>query len=64
MLTSGLPRQFMVIKANNLCSMRFHLLVPGGRLFTVIAIPNSSARTCYSRFHKRTRLPLLPPHQH
>ena len=58
---SGLARQFMVMKANSLCSMRFHLLVPGGRWFTVMAIPSSSANTCNSRFHKRTRLPLLPP---
>jgi hypothetical protein len=35
--------------------------VPGGRWFTVMAIPSSSASTCNSRFHKRTRLPLLPP---
>ena len=26
----GLPRQFWVMKANMRCSMRFHLLVPGG----------------------------------
>ena len=29
-LTSGLPRQFWVMKANRRCSIRFHLLVPGG----------------------------------
>src|SRR4051794_10573422 len=28
---------------------------------TVIAIRSSSARTCSSRFHRRTRGPLLPP---
>jgi hypothetical protein len=38
-LISGLPRQFMVMKASSRCSMRFHLLVPGERRFTVIAIP-------------------------
>jgi hypothetical protein len=26
----GLPRQFWLTKANMRCSMRFHLLVPGG----------------------------------
>ena len=50
----------MVVQANSLCSMRFHLLVPGGKWFTV-AIPISSANTRKSRFRKRTRLPLLPP---
>src|ERR1035441_4177712 len=28
---SGRPRQFMVIAENSRCSIRFHLLVPGGR---------------------------------
>ena len=28
-LTSGLPRQFCVMKANRRCSILFHLLVPG-----------------------------------
>src|SRR5215212_2911760 len=50
----------MVMKANSRCSIRFHLLVPGGRWFTVISMPSSSARTCSSHFHRRTRLPLLP----
>ena len=35
-LTSGLPRQFCVMKANSRCSILFHLLVPGGRWQTVI----------------------------
>ena len=29
--TSGLPRQFIVMWLNRRCSIRFHLLVPGGR---------------------------------
>jgi hypothetical protein len=28
---SGLPRQFFEIKQNILCSILFHLLVPGGK---------------------------------
>src|SRR4029453_9226365 len=39
----------------------FHLLVPGGRCATVTARPVSSAKRCSSRFHSRTRAPLLPP---
>ena len=35
-LTSGLPRQFWLMKANSRCSILFHLLVPGGRWQTVI----------------------------
>src|SRR6516225_6542848 len=30
-LTSGLPRQFWLMKENSRCSILFHLLVPGGR---------------------------------
>ena len=30
-LTRGLPRQFWVMNENSLCSILFHLLVPGGR---------------------------------
>jgi len=44
----------MVMKANSLCSMRLHLLVPGGRWFTVIAIPSLSANPCNSRFHRQS----------
>ena len=29
-LTSGLPRQLMLMKLNRRCSILFHLLVPGG----------------------------------
>src|SRR5215469_2714431 len=58
---NGLPRQFLLIKANSRCSTLFHLLVPGGKCNTVIPIPRSSAKTCSSAFHKRTRYPLLPP---
>ena len=42
-LTSGLPRQFMVMKANRRCSIRFHLLVPGGSGQTAIFRPVSLA---------------------
>jgi len=30
-LTSGLPRQFWLMKEKSRCSILFHLLVPGGR---------------------------------
>ncbi len=30
-LTSGLPRQFWVMKLNRRCSILFHLLAPGGK---------------------------------
>ena len=30
-LVSGLPRQFAVMCENSLCSILFHLLVPGGK---------------------------------
>jgi len=60
-LTSGLPRQFVVMKENSRCSMRFHLLVPGGKWQTEIASPVSSASFCNSSFHNPTRDPLLAP---
>src|SRR3954453_19485732 len=47
--------------ANSRCSIRFHLLVPGGRWATVTDSPVSSAKPCNSRFHSRTRTPLRPP---
>src|SRR3954447_8823335 len=47
--------------AKSRCSIRFHLLVPGGRCATVTARPVSSAKRCSSRFHSRTRAPVLPP---
>src|SRR3954465_5173620 len=47
--------------ARSRCSILFHLLVPGGRCATVTARPVSSAKRCSSRFHSRTRAPLLPP---
>ena len=46
---------------NSLCSILFHLLVPGGRWQTVMVSPSSLARACSSRFHNGTRAPLLPP---
>ena len=38
-LTSGRPRQFMLMWANRRCSILFHLLVPGGKWHTVTASP-------------------------
>src|SRR5215467_3218195 len=56
-----LARQFCVMKANSRCSIRFHLLVPGGRWATVMFSPVSLARRWSSRFHSLTVGPLLPP---
>src|SRR5438445_13893507 len=39
----------------------FHLLVPGGRWLTTMSRPISLASFWSSRFHSRTREPLLPP---
>ena len=49
MMTSWLvrdrPRQFIVMKLNSLCSIRFHLEVPGGWWWhTLMARPVSAAR--------------------
>jgi len=60
-LTSGLPRQFFVMKEYRRCSILFHLLVPGGKWQTEISSLVSSASFCSSTFHNRTRDPLLPP---
>ena len=38
-LTSGLPRQFWLMKEKSRCSILFHLLVPGGRWVTSIVEP-------------------------
>jgi len=52
-LVSGLPRQFIEMCENSLCSIMFHLLVPGDRWQWVIASPVSSARPASSTFHDR-----------
>ncbi len=44
-----------------LCSIVFHLLVPGGKWLTWIVSPRRSAMPCNSAFHARERWPLLPP---
>src|SRR5215470_10307543 len=49
------------MKENRRCSILFHLLVPGGRWLTTMSRPSSLASFCNSRFHSRTREPLLPP---
>src|SRR3954449_6997488 len=46
---------------NSRCSILFHFEVPGGRWCTAISMPSSVARPYNSRFHSRTREPLLPP---
>src|SRR5713226_1187559 len=60
-LTSGRPRQFMVMCEKSRCSILFHLLVLGGKWHAVIASPVSVASRCSSTFHRRDRYPLLPP---
>src|SRR2546429_1887491 len=49
------------MKEKSRCSILFHLLVPGGRWLTTMSRPSSLASFCSSRFHSRTREPLLPP---
>src|SRR5260370_7892009 len=49
------------MKEKRRCSILFHLLVPGGRWLTTMSRPSSLASFCNSRFHSRTRVPLLPP---
>src|SRR6266550_2706058 len=58
---SGLARQFWLMKEKSRCSILFHLLVPGGRWQTMMSRPSWLARFWSSRFHSRTREPLLPP---
>ena len=43
-VSNGLPRQFLLIKANIRCSILFHLLVPGGKWDTWIVKPVSFAK--------------------
>ena len=59
--TSGRPRQLRAMKLNRLCSILFHLLVPGGKWQTEISRPVSSARDCSSVFQRRVRYPFEPP---
>src|SRR6266446_7053623 len=49
------------MKEKSRCSILFHLLVPGGRWLTTMSRPSWLASFCNSRFHNRTREPLLPP---
>src|SRR5260221_9926085 len=49
------------MKEKRRCSILFHLLVPGGRWLTTMSMPSWLASFCSSRFHSRTRDPLLPP---
>src|SRR5674476_863024 len=60
-LVRGRPRQFTVVAENNLCSIRFHLLVPGGKWATVICTPACAAKAASSVFHNRSRDPPEPP---
>src|SRR6476659_10157041 len=60
-LIKGRPRQFMVIWENSLCSILFHLLVPGGRWQTVTRRPVSAANFAISIFQALTLDPLEPP---
>src|SRR3974390_1688676 len=49
------------MKEKRRCSILFHLLGPGGRWLTTMSSPSSLASFRSSRFHSRTREPLLPP---
>ena len=60
-VSKGRPRQFWLMKENKRCSILFHLLVPVGRWQMWRSRPPSLANCCSSHFHRRTRLPLLPP---
>src|SRR5215204_549687 len=60
-LRNGRPRQFPVMWQNIRCSILFHLLVPGGKWHTLILMPIASANSWMATFHRRRRLPLLPP---
>src|ERR1700751_2995696 len=58
---SGRPRQLTEIYEKSRCSIGFHLLVAGGRGFTVTASPVSFENCCNSFFHNRFRVPFEPP---
>lgn len=60
-LVSGLPRQLIVMYENILCSILFHLLVPGGKWQTLTFSPVEVASFWSSHFHRRLRALLLPP---
>jgi len=60
-LIKGRPRQFIVICQNSLCSILFHLLVPGGSWQMVTCSPVSAANFANSTFQARTRDPSEPP---
>src|SRR3954451_2319984 len=60
-LVKGRPRQFLVMWQNIRCSILFHLLVPEGKWHTLTFNPVSLASSCNATFHRRLRLPLLPP---
>ena len=60
-LVRGRPRQFMEMWEKSLCSILFHLDVPGGRWHTVIRRPVRVARAASSVLNIRVREPLEPP---
>ncbi len=60
-VSKGLPRQFLLIWLNILCSILFHFEVPGGKCETSIIKPSSFANPCSSVFQSLHLLPLLPP---
>ena len=60
-VSGGLSRQFLLTKAKNLCSIVFHLLVPGGKCETCMVRPVSSAKFCRLVFQRLLRRPLLLP---
>src|SRR5580693_5247370 len=47
---NGRPRQLIEMKEKSRCSTLFHLLVPGGKWLTWIAMPSLSDTRCSSYF--------------
>src|SRR5437660_11697701 len=60
-LVRGLPFQLILINENSLCSIVFHLLVPGGKWQTEISRPVWSANRWRSFFQSFSRYPFDPP---
>jgi hypothetical protein len=60
-LTNGVPRQFTAIWEKSRCSIRFHLLVPGGRWQTVtesrVRLANAGAPISTAGFETPCCLP-------
>jgi hypothetical protein len=58
---SGFPLQFLLMKQNILCPIRFHFDVPGGKWEICVSNPVIFANSCGCFFQGLTLDPLLPP---